>query len=164
LFRTHKEYGHYLKGFRISALSAFISSLVRLMSLLQDVLRSTAVDSQGVEIQDDSDDDLVNVVSLLSLTSSYRSAYLSDQVSLPGTPDRTRPSSPVRGASSRPLPGPLHITSRRDLLKVLPTEINQRIFSYLPIRDLARCALVSRKWNRSQTINYGIRFHIPATL
>jgi len=136
LFRTHKEYGHYLKGFRISALSAFISSLVRLMSLLQDVLRSTAVDSQGVEIQDDSDDDLVNVVSL------------------PGTPDRTRPSSPVRGASSRPLPGPLHITSRRDLLKVLPTEINQRIFSYLPIRDLARCALVSRKWNRSQTINY----------
>jgi hypothetical protein len=37
------------------------------MSLLQDVLRSTAVDSQEkpFEIQDDSDDDLVNVVSLL---------------------------------------------------------------------------------------------------
>lgn len=77
------------------------------------------------------------------------------QISLPGTPDRTRPSSPVRGASSRPLPRPLHLSSRRDLLKALPTEINQRIFAYLPIRDLARCALVSRKWNRSQTINYG---------
>lgn len=106
------------------------------MSLLQGVLRSAAAD-----IPDDSDEDLVNVVSL------------------PGTPDRTRPSSPVRGASSRPLPRPLHLSSRRDLLKALPTEVNQRIFSYLPIRDLARCALVSKKWNRSQTINYGHYFH-----
>jgi len=40
-------------------------------------------------------------------------------------------------------------------LKALPTELSQRIFSYLSVPELARCALVSWKWNRSQTINYG---------
>lgn len=135
-FRTREESGRYLKEFSVRnhitspCLSSF-PCFSKAMSLLQGVLRSAAAD-----IPDDSDEDLVNVVSL------------------PGTPDRTRPSSPVRGASSRPLPRPLHLSSRRDLLKALPTEVNQRIFSYLPIRDLARCALVSKKWNRSQTINY----------
>ncbi|GLB36672.1 putative A Receptor for Ubiquitination Targets [Lyophyllum shimeji] len=100
------------------------------MSLLQDVLRPHAD-------RDDSDEEYVNVVSL------------------PGTPDRTRPSSPIRGAAARPLRGPLHISSaRRDPLKAFPTEVSQRIFGLLPVRDLARCALVSRKWRRSQTINY----------
>ncbi|KAG6825458.1 hypothetical protein H0H92_003647, partial [Tricholoma furcatifolium] len=76
-------------------------------------------------------------------------------VSLPGTPDRTRPPSPVRGASSRPLRGPLHISSsRRDILRAFPTEVSQKIFSQLSIYQLARCALVSKKWRRSQTINY----------
>ncbi|EDR08310.1 uncharacterized protein LACBIDRAFT_294430 [Laccaria bicolor S238N-H82] len=125
------------------------------MSLLQDVLRSHTADALPLEKRlsnvrlspsqrptsdddkDDSDDDLVNVVSL------------------PGTPDRTRPSSPVRGASSRPLPGPLHISNgRRDPLKALPTEVSQRIFSKLGLRDLAKCALVSKKWARSQSLNY----------
>ncbi|KAG6919456.1 hypothetical protein DXG01_005715 [Tephrocybe rancida] len=119
------------------------------MSLLQDVLRSKTADIdrklKSVEISrrlatnasDESDDDIVNVVSL------------------PGTPDRTRPSSPTRGASARPLRGPLHISSsRRDFLRAFPTEVSQRIFAYLSIPQLARCALVSKKWRRSQTINY----------
>ncbi|KAJ7139377.1 hypothetical protein C8R44DRAFT_693809 [Mycena epipterygia] len=117
------------------------------MSLLQDVLRSNVPDSKAIEKRlnnvaqstssDESDDELVNVVSL------------------PGTPARTRPSSPTRnGAAARPLPGPLHLSSRRDLLKALPTEISQRIFGRLSIKDLAKCALVSKKWSRSQTINY----------
>ncbi|KAJ6614893.1 hypothetical protein B0H10DRAFT_2043056 [Mycena sp. CBHHK59/15] len=104
------------------------------MSLLQDVLRSHV--AQG-SLSDESDDELVNVVSL------------------PGTPARTRPPSPTRnGAAARPLPGPLHLSSRRDPLKALPTEISQRIFGRLTLKELARCALVSKKWNRSQTINY----------
>jgi len=123
------------------------------MSLLQGVLRSNVADlstldkklkamnilpstSSTASDKDDSDDDLVNVISL------------------PGTPDRTRPSSPVRGASARPLRGPLHLSSRRDPLKAFPTEISQKIFTHLSIRDLAKCALVSRKWRKSQTINY----------
>ncbi|KAF8060890.1 hypothetical protein FPV67DRAFT_1511971 [Lyophyllum atratum] len=121
------------------------------MSLLQDVLRSHTADplafdrklnsaellTQNTIDKDDSDDDLVNVVSL------------------PGTPDRTRPSSPIRGASARPLRGPLHISSsRRDPLKAFPTEVSQRIFGQLPVPSLAKCALVSKKWRRSQTINY----------
>ncbi|KAF7319764.1 Dolichol-phosphate mannosyltransferase subunit 1 [Mycena kentingensis (nom. inval.)] len=122
------------------------------MSLLQDVLRGKhSLDAKALDLEhrlskvalqtttsDDSDDELVNVVSL------------------PGTPARTRPPSPTRnGAAGRPLPGPLHISSsRRDLLKALPTEISQRIFGLLPVKDLAKCALVSKKWNRSQTINY----------
>ncbi|KAJ7223192.1 hypothetical protein GGX14DRAFT_657623 [Mycena pura] len=118
------------------------------MSLLQDVLRSNVLDSKAVvkrlnkvvqqgSLSDESDDELVNVVSL------------------PGTPARTRPPSPTRaGAAARPLPGPLHLSSRSDLLKALPTEISQRIFRDLSLKDLAKCALVSKKWNRSQTINY----------
>ncbi|KAF5361688.1 hypothetical protein D9758_007333 [Tetrapyrgos nigripes] len=131
-------------------------------ALLQDVLRSHSADSKTIERKlkslnvqtrnhttnansnngDDSDDsdELVNVVSI------------------PGTPSRTRPSSPTRtgGAASRPIRGPLHISSQptRDPLKLLPTEISQKIFSRLSIRDLAKCALVSKKWSRSQTINY----------
>lgn len=77
------------------------------------------------------------------------------KLSAPGTPDRTRPPSPIRGASARPLRGPLHILpSPRDLLKVFPTEVSQRIFALLPINQLAKCALVSKKWRRSQTLNY----------
>ncbi|KAJ7451031.1 hypothetical protein FB451DRAFT_1284466 [Mycena latifolia] len=115
------------------------------MSLLQDVLRSHVPDPKAIERRlnaqgnssDESDDELVNVVSL------------------PGTPARTRPPSPTRnGAAARPLPGPLHISSRRDLLKALPTEISQRIFGRLSLKNLATCALVSKKWSRSQTINY----------
>ncbi|KAF9475996.1 hypothetical protein BDN70DRAFT_765923, partial [Pholiota conissans] len=124
------------------------------MSLLQGVLRSSAEDIDArlknvrlngkrghtYEDKDDSDDDLVNVVSL------------------PGTPSRTRPSSPVRGggAASRPIAkGPLILSSSRlDPLKAFPTELSQRIFSRLSIKDLAKCATVSKKWNRSQTLNY----------
>ena len=84
----------------------------------------------------------------------------SAKVSLPGTPARTRPSSPVRGSgnASRPIKGPLLLSSStsHDPLKAFPTELSQRIFSKLPIRDLARCALVSKKWTRSQSLNYGI--------
>jgi len=122
------------------------------MSLLQDVLRSKTEDIDrrlnNVRITrrsahsdiDDSDDEIVNVVSL------------------PGTPALTRPSSPVRssGNASRPIKGPLLLSSStsRDPLKAFPTELSQRIFSKLPIRDLARCALVSKKWTRSQSLNY----------
>ncbi|KAG6816416.1 hypothetical protein H0H87_006153 [Tephrocybe sp. NHM501043] len=123
------------------------------MSLLQDTLRSQTADidrklksarlttrSRLAQTgSDESDDDIVNVVSL------------------PGTPDRTRPSSPTRGASARPLRGPLHISSsKRDPLKAFPTEVSQKIFGYISIPQLARCALVSKKWRRSQTINYGV--------
>ncbi|KAJ7356549.1 hypothetical protein DFH08DRAFT_460168 [Mycena albidolilacea] len=122
------------------------------MSLLQGVLRSHVPDSAVLEKRlnnvangkaargsssDEDDDELVNVVSL------------------PGTPARTRPPSPTRnGAAARPIPGPLHLSSRRDLLKLLPTELSQRIFRQLSLKDLAKCALVSKKWSRSQTINY----------
>ncbi|KAF9040600.1 hypothetical protein BJ165DRAFT_1313459, partial [Panaeolus papilionaceus] len=125
------------------------------MSLLQGVLKSNTEDienrlrdarlspkrrhsNEDKATKDDSDsDDLINVVSL------------------PGTPARTRASSPVRGASSRPIKGPLIISSSRtDPLKAFPTELSQRIFSRLSIKDLAKCSLVSKKWARSQTINY----------
>ncbi|TFK38648.1 hypothetical protein BDQ12DRAFT_712625 [Crucibulum laeve] len=116
------------------------------MSLLQDVLKSnpralekglTDSSQRRGGSEEDSDEEIVNVVSL------------------PGTPDRTRPSSPIRGASARPIRGPLHISSsRRDPLRVLPTELSQRIFARLPLKDLAKCALVSKKWSRSQTLNY----------
>ncbi|OCH94235.1 hypothetical protein OBBRIDRAFT_832057 [Obba rivulosa] len=126
--------------------------------LLQDVLRTQTLDHldrklhmapgaqspSGRTTPHDSDDELVNVVSLA------------------GTPAHSRPSSrphspgPRFGAqlvtrahlppSVRPLP--------TDPLKAFPTEISQRIFAQLSTRDLAVCARVCRKWARSQTLNY----------
>jgi len=133
--------------------------LEAIMSLLQDVLRSHTPDTLDKKLRnislshagplhntdkEDSDDELVNVISL------------------PGTPNRSRVGSrapsPTRGAATRPLPGPLHIhrshASATDPLKALPTEVSQRIFNLLSTSELARCAQVSRKWSRSQTINY----------
>ncbi|KAL6300981.1 hypothetical protein BKA93DRAFT_799455 [Sparassis latifolia] len=130
------------------------------MSLLQDVLRTQTLDSLDKQLgvaadhvqngrttpnqeREDSDDELVNVVSL------------------PGTPARSRPASrppsPTRGAASRRPPGPLHISSARNMsdpLKAFQTELSQRIFSLLSLKDLATCSRVSRKWNKSQTLNY----------
>ncbi|KAL0950490.1 hypothetical protein HGRIS_007301 [Hohenbuehelia grisea] len=109
------------------------------MSLLHNILRPH---NQALHADfDDDDDDLVNVVSL------------------PGSPSRTRPPSPTRGAvgaASRPLPGPLHLrrSSPTDPLKALPTDVSQRIFAQLSIKELAKCARVSKKWSKSQTINY----------
>ena len=75
---------------------------------------------------------------------------------MPTSPTRTRPSSPVKGASSRPIKGPLILSpNRRDILKALPTELSQKIFWRLSIKDLTNCALVSKKWTASQTLNYG---------
>jgi len=122
------------------------------MSLLQDVLRSHTTDTLEKHIsnislnpdRDDSDDELVNVVSV------------------PGTPARSRPpsrpQSPTRRAVGRPAPGPLHLGGSRkpsnDPLKAFPTELSQKVFSRLSIGDLAKCAQVSRKWSKSQTLNY----------
>ena len=87
------------------------------------------------------------------------------QQSLPGTPairsqpssrPSSRPGSPTRGARGRALPGPLRLAARSpDPLKAFPSELSQRIFSMLSMRDLASCSRVSRKWQRSQTLNYG---------
>lgn len=106
------------------------------MSLLYNLLRSNSHQPGA-----DSDDDLVNVTSPIT------------------TPSHTRPPSPtLKGAAARPVPKPLHLNksrSRTDPLRALPTELSQRIFSRLGLSDLAKCSLVSKKWNRSQTINYG---------
>ncbi|TDL22334.1 hypothetical protein BD410DRAFT_257488 [Rickenella mellea] len=120
--------------------------------LLHDVLRVDTLERRlaaaSLQLDKyDSDDELINVVSL------------------PGTPARShppsrhssRPPSPTKGASARPLPGPLHLALRRsssDPLRILPTELGQRVFGHLSIRDLARCARVCKKWCGSQTLNY----------
>jgi len=48
----------------------------------------------------------------------------------------------------------LATNSNTDPLKAFPTDISQRIFARLSIKDLANCSRVSRKWNKSQTLNY----------
>ncbi|KAF5356124.1 hypothetical protein D9756_004286 [Leucocoprinus leucothites] len=104
------------------------------MSLLYSVLRSTSLPQDR-----DSDDEIVNVASPIT------------------SPSNTRPSSPtLKGAAGRKVPKPLHLStrSRTDPLRALPTDLSQRIFSRLSLSDLARCSRVSKKWNRSQTINY----------
>ncbi|OBZ79332.1 hypothetical protein A0H81_00197 [Grifola frondosa] len=134
------------------------------MSLLQDVLRTQTLDSLDKKLgsaadrppngrttphgtdRDDDEDELVNVVSLPSSPSRSRPT--------------SRPPSPTRGAAGRPLPRALHISSSTprhvptDPLKAFPTELSQRIFSRLSVKDLATCSRVSRKWSKSQTLNY----------
>jgi len=123
------------------------------MSLLQDVLKGNTAENlhrrlerlngadrppvNGDDAKYDSDEDFVNVVSA------------------PNTPGGTRPSSPTR-TSARPIRrGPLLLSStRQDPLRRFPTEISQRIFRMVAIKDLARCARVCKKWSRSQSLNY----------
>lgn len=137
------------------------------MSLLQDVLRTQTLDSLDKKLgsadvndrlsslhlerdRDDDEDELVNVVSLPSSPGSK---------SRPVSRPTSRSSSPTR-ASSRPVRGPLHLssTSQRvsaDPLKAFPTEVSQKIFRHLRIKELASCSRVSRKWLKSQSLNYG---------
>ncbi|KAG9314736.1 nucleotide-diphospho-sugar transferase [Chiua virens] len=85
--------------------------------------------------------------------------------STPGTPARSRgpsrpssrPASPTRRTNLRNPPptstlGPKSLSS--DPLKAFPTQISQGIFRWLEVSDLASCSRVSRKWNKSQTLNY----------
>jgi len=143
------------------------------MSLLHDVLKPTSnVDQVTAKLnkltvpsddstpssrgqspthEDNSDDELIGVVSA------------------PGTPRRggsrpiSRSTSPTRtGASTRRAPGPLHISSSTpstkrsptDPLRVLTTDLTQRIFAQLPVKDLASASRVSLKWSKSQSLNY----------
>ncbi|OAX42590.1 hypothetical protein K503DRAFT_766677 [Rhizopogon vinicolor AM-OR11-026] len=127
------------------------------MSLLQDVLKSQShshdldglsLSSRQSQPENDSDDELIGVFSL------------------PGTPARSRaPSRPSSRPSSRPVSpsrrGPTRLGNETpskglssDPLKAFPTQVSQRIFRWLEISELATCARVSRKWNKSQTLNY----------
>ncbi|KAF8553609.1 hypothetical protein OG21DRAFT_1413985 [Imleria badia] len=125
------------------------------MSLRQDVLRSLTLTELAIERKqvistrhsdEDSDEELIYVTSA------------------PGTPARSRapsrpssrPSSPTRRANPRSALSST-LTSKppsSDPLKAFPTQISQRIFRWLSISDLASCSRVSRKWNKSQTLNY----------
>jgi len=116
------------------------------MSLLQGVLRNqTLLDSLDKKFDqahigaDDSDEELINVVS-----SPGTPAY-SRPTSRPGSPSLGKPSGLSRVVKTR---------SRTDPLRAFPTELTQRLFSLLNIKDLANCARVSKKWNTSQSINY----------
>ncbi|KIJ60098.1 hypothetical protein HYDPIDRAFT_99291, partial [Hydnomerulius pinastri MD-312] len=68
----------------------------------------------------------------------------------------SRPVSPTRRTNFRSVPGSLSAlkSPSTDPLKVFPTQISQHIFRWLEISDLASCSRVSRKWNKSQTLNY----------
>ena len=139
------------------------------MSLLYDVLRSRTPDSldkrsgirHNIE-REDSDDELINVVSIIDIWDKF--CQDASKVSVPGTPHhshtQSRATTPTRGLSSRSIQGttglPNSRRSSKDPLRLLPTELLQRVFGYLSVSELANCALVSRKWSKSQTINYGL--------
>jgi hypothetical protein len=38
----------------------------------------------------------------------------------------------------------------------LTTDLTQKVFSLLSIRDLASCSRVCLKWNKSQSLNYSM--------
>ncbi|TFK47920.1 hypothetical protein OE88DRAFT_1720370 [Heliocybe sulcata] len=117
------------------------------MSLLQDVLTESLSKKLGLAQTDndnhDSDDDKF---------CSMQSAMSGPGTPVTGSRPSSRPQSPAPGARSR-----LSIGKQKpstDPLRAFPTDVSQRIFGHLSIRDLARCSRVSRKWNKSQTLNY----------
>ncbi|KAK2462124.1 hypothetical protein APHAL10511_006587 [Amanita phalloides] len=100
------------------------------MSLLQDVLKyNSEARVSGTEGRylaanpdaNDDDDIWINVTSA------------------PGSPFPTRPPSPSRAPISLRQPrGGLQSTSRRDPLRLFPTEVCQRVFVFLSLSDLAK--------------------------
>jgi len=145
-------FGHYLWASKVGVGTGYVAAIgftvsaTTIMSLLQGVLRNQtlldAVDKKFEQTHigaDDSDEELINVVSI------------------PGTPAYSRPASrsgsPAFGKSSG-LSRVVKTKSRTDPLRAFPTELTQRLFSLLGIKDLANCSRVSKKWNTSQSINY----------
>jgi len=137
-----------------------------IMSLLQDVLRTQTLDSLDRKLgsaslisrsspthqndREEDEDELINVVSLPGTPASR---------SRPSSRPSSRPTSPTRNLarSLRTLQLTANGTVSRastDPLKALPTDLSQKIFSRLSIKDLANCSRVSKKWNRSQSLNY----------
>jgi len=132
-------------------------------SLLQDVLRTQTLDhldrklgsptyaqsQSGRTSPHDSDDELVNVVSLAGTPAHSRPS------SRPQSPGHRSPRlQPQTHLVTRAHPPPASRPLPTDPLKAFPTEVSQRIFAQLGNRDLAVCARVCRKWARSQTLNY----------
>ena len=66
-----------------------------------------------------------------------------------------RPLAPSSPLKSQSLSTPVSERKTLDPIRLIPTPICQLIFSMLDNRSLARCARVSRKWSKSQTINNG---------
>ncbi|KAH8799536.1 hypothetical protein DL96DRAFT_1637613 [Flagelloscypha sp. PMI_526] len=129
------------------------------MSLLQDVLKSSTLSASHTK-------ELERRLKGISMRTNDDDAELDDDevlvnvVSIPGTPIRTRPSSPTKSKpssrSSSRLPGSSLAAVKRssDPLRAFPTEISQRIFGRLGLKDLSTCGAVSQKWRASQTMNY----------
>ncbi|KAG8958776.1 hypothetical protein FRC03_008830 [Tulasnella sp. 419] len=143
-------------------------------ALLQDVLRphteiqvnEVANKLGDVEIKDrrrptieDSSEEDNELIGVMSVAATPHTA------SRVGSKAGSRSQSPTKlGASARKPLKSLYLSpdtrdgqkkpKSTDPLRVLPTEISQRIFGMLTIKQLARCARVSRKWKRSQTLNY----------
>lgn len=125
------------------------------MSLRLDVLKSLTLDerksvsntsSTRSQAEVDTDDELINVLS--SPATPARSRASSRPPSRPGSPTRR----------SHLREGMVPLTSTRlrstDPLRAFSTQISQQIFRWLDVSDLAACSTVSRKWNKSQTLNY----------
>ncbi|KAI0031858.1 hypothetical protein K488DRAFT_78822 [Vararia minispora EC-137] len=102
-------------------------------------------------IEDSDENELVGVVT------PSRSLAPSRAPSRP--PSRPPSRSGTRRTALSPLKSPRTLDGddkprTRDPLRALNTEINQRVFSLLSIRDLARCTRVCKRWSKSQTLNY----------
>ncbi|KAI0788345.1 hypothetical protein C8Q74DRAFT_1367079 [Fomes fomentarius] len=121
------------------------------MSLLQAALRTQTIDSldkvlatlSGRNSPDDHEE-IVKVVNVPSEQSLQVKVRLAASISPSLAHFKANPLQPlpvVKGATTDPL-------------KVLPTNLSRRIFSQLTIKELARCSRVSKKWNKSQTLNY----------
>ncbi|KAI6128694.1 hypothetical protein EDD16DRAFT_1472027 [Pisolithus croceorrhizus] len=129
------------------------------MSLRLDVLKSLTLDdrksvsnasSTRSQAEVDTDDELINVFSSPATPARSRAP------SRPSSRPSSRPGSPTRRSHLREDMAPLiSIRSRStDPLRAFPTQISQRIFRWLDVSDLAACSAVSRKWSKSQTLNY----------
>jgi hypothetical protein len=116
--------------------------------LRQTVLRSNAREQHTDDAA--SDEDWVNVVRAFALKTGWSSSPPLQQT------DLSRPQSPIGKSPGRTTTAATTASRKntRDPLRALPSDLNQRIFASLGIRDLARCSRVSKRWSRSQTINY----------
>ncbi|KAI5478299.1 F-box domain, cyclin-like domain containing protein [Pseudohyphozyma bogoriensis] len=128
--------------------------------------QKTTSQLQSLHLSSDSEDELIEVrtpiaTPALSVASTPSASRSASPTRAPGSPGGGGRNGRSRSGAGKPrrdktkeLAKAAANAATMDPLAKFPGEVNVRIFGLLGVDDLLTCGLVSKKWRRSQTINW----------